>query len=228
MDIGRHYDKMWQQSLAKFKRQEFEFDPLIDSEKDSRYGLTLIAKPAADIKRKIVETLEEIRAVAPRQYFYPPSDLHVTVLTIISCYPDFTLDEIDSSEYINLIQSALESVFPFHIEFKGLTASPSCILIRGYPEDDQLNTLRTNLRKIFRQSSLKTSLDERYIRQTAHMTAIRFTKPLTDEHTFIQTLINLKEKAYGSSLVDKLELVGTDWYHQKKKTNQIYTFDLEK
>lgn len=228
MDLKKHYDALWNQSFDKFKRGEFEFDPFINSDNDTRYGLTLIVKPSANIRRKFIETLEEIKTIVPNQYYYPESDLHVTVLTLISCYPGFTLNALDSSEYIDLIYSAIESASPFHIQFRGLTASPSCILIQGFPDNDHLDVLRNTLRKAFKKSDLEHSIDKRYIRETAHVTAIRFKEPLKNEELFLRKIMDLRKRVFGHCLINKLELAGTNWYHQREKTQQIHTFALQR
>lgn len=226
MDLKTHYDSLWKQTLPKFKRAQFEFDPLINAAEDTRYGVTLLARPSDEVKQNILKPLDKIKSVAPNQYYYPDSDLHLTVLSIISCYAGFTLDEIDPLEYRDLISSAIDSVSPFRIQFKGLTASPSCILVQGFPENDQLNKLRNNLRNKFNQSKLQHSIDQRYKLQTAHMTVIRFKEPFKDSPKFVRTISDLRDHHFGSCLIKHLELVGNDWYQQEDKVKLISTFEL--
>lgn len=227
MNLEEHYDKLWEQSLLKFNKQAFEFDDLIDSEDDTRYGVTLLARPSNRVKQNITELLDRIRAVAPNQYYYPQSDLHLTVLSIISCYPGFSLDQIDASKYIEIIQSVIDSISPFHIQFRGLTASASCILIQGFPENNQLETLRDRLRTKFKQSDLQHSIDKRYQLQTAHLTAIRFKKPFADANAFVETVSSLRNLDFGSCEINQLELVANDWYQQKSKVELIDKFVLK-
>ncbi len=226
MDLKEHYDNLWKQSLEKFNRHAFEFDDLIDSEDDNRYGVTLLARPSDQVKQKIAELLDSIRPVAPGQYYYPQSDLHLTVLSIISCYPGFTLDQIDKSKYKEIVQSAIDPISPFRIRFRGLTASPSCILIQGFPEDNRLQTLRDRLRNKFKQSDLQHSIDKRYKLQTAHITAIRFKEPFADAKAFVKTVANLRNIDFGSCEINQLELVANDWYQQKDKVELIERFAL--
>lgn len=217
---------MWTTSLHKFKRQQFQFDPLFDADDDNRYGLTLLARPSEEVKHNILDALEEIKSIAPNQYYYPDSDLHITMLSIISCYPGFSPDTIDKKEYCKIIGSAVASVAPIRIAFRGVTASPSCILIQGFPENNQLRILRNTLRNTFKQSGLQHSIDKRYQLQTAHMTAIRFKEPFAESGTFVKAIGSLRDKEFGSCPVKQLELVGNDWYHREEKVQCIRKFKL--
>lgn len=226
MDLKRHYNSLWNHSFKKFKRGEFRFDHLIDAAGDTRYGMTLLARPSPEVKGSILDTLGQIKAVAPNQYYYPGTDLHITVLSIISCYPGFSLDDVNLSEYCNIIDSSLKSVTPFQIQFQGITASPSCILIQGFPGNNQLTKLRNVLRKKIKKSDLQHSIDKRYKLQTAHMTAIRFKEKFVDAEDFIETISTLRHRAFGHCLIKELELVGNNWYQHKDKVELVKKFEL--
>lgn len=228
MDLKNHYNKLWNQSLQKFRSNEFQFDPLINSENDNRYGITLLARPSKEVKRNISTTLEEIRSIAPHQYYYPKSDLHVTILSIISCCDGFSIDQINPSDYQKVVQFAVDSIAPFEITFHGLTASPSCILVQGFPRGNQLTDLRNKLREMFKDTSLQDSIDKRYKLQTAHLTAIRFKESFDDAGNFISKIARLRDRNFGSCTVDQIELVGNDWYQQKEKVESIAKFSLSK
>lgn len=226
MDLKDHYDELWNQSIQKFRNNEFELDPLIDSDDDHRYGVTLLARPSKKLQQHILNILDQIRTVAPHQYYYPVSDLHVTILSIISCHAGFSLDQINPSEYKEIVQSAIDSVSPFEIAFRGLTASPSCILVQGFPRSDQLNLLRNELREKFKNTSLRHSIDKRYQLWTAHMTVIRFRKLLKSADKFISTVTELRDSVCGSCTVDQVELVGNDWYQRQNSVETIAKFYL--
>ncbi|PAU92612.1 mutarotase [Aliifodinibius salipaludis] len=228
MDLENHYNKLWSQSLQKFRSNEFKFDPLINSKDDKRYGVTLLARPSEEVKQNISDALEEIRSVAPHQYYYPESDLHITILSIISCYDGFSLDQIDPVDYEKVVQYAINSISPFEIEFRGLTASPSCILVQGFPSSNQLIDLRNELRELFKDASLQHSIDKRYQLQTAHMTAIRFKESFENTERFINKTTELRDRSFGSCVLDEVELVGNDWYQQKEKVESIAKFSLSK
>lgn len=221
MNLTSHYNSLWNRSIQKFRAGEFELDTLIDSDNDSRYGITLLARPSSEVKERICSLLEPLKSTAPNQYFYPDTDLHVTILSIISCYRGFTPDQINPADYCKLIQSAVDSVSPFRLTFHGITASPSSIMIQGFPEDEQLNNLRNTLRSRFKDSNLQHSIDKRYHLKTAHITAVRFKQPLQDEKAFIKILTGLKDCSFGSCLIDELELVSNDWYQRRDNVRLI-------
>lgn len=228
MDVENHYNRLWNESLETFKSNEFEFDPLIDSEDDYRYGITLLARPSKKVKQNISKTLEEIKDVAPRQYYYPESDVHVTILSIISCYAGFSIDQIDKDHYKKIVQSAIDSIDPFEIEFRGVTASPSCILIQGFPKGNQLSVMRNKLKKKFKESSLQQTIDKRYQLQTSHITVVRFRESFKNPGKFINKITRLRDRNFGSCVIDQVELVGNDWYQKKERVESMATFSLIK
>src|SRR5690625_1691435 len=228
MNLENRYNKLWNQSLQKFRSNEFEFDPLINSEDDTRYGITLLARPSKEIKQNISETLNEIKNVAPNQYYYREPDLHVTILSLISCFAGFSLNKIDQSDYREVVQSAINSVSPFKIRFHGLTASPSCILVQGFPKYNQLSKLRNELRQKFKDSDLQHSIDKRYQLQTAHITVVRFSHLFENAERFVNKVAGLRDRNFGSCVIDQVELVGNDWYHQQEKVKSIAKFSLSK
>src|SRR5690625_7719173 len=75
LNLKRIYNGLWNESLQKFSRNRFELDPVLNSETDDRYGVSLIVRPSKGVKRNISDVLDEIKTAAPHQYYYPGSDL---------------------------------------------------------------------------------------------------------------------------------------------------------
>lgn len=168
------YNDLYEKNYSVIANGNYSIDGQIDDSQDQRYGLTLLLKPNETVKTNIDNVLCQIKQFEPEQYYYPKSDLHVTVLSIISCYSGFELSRIASEHYSEIIQKCLKEIENFEITFKGMTLSNAGILIKGYPSNDSLNNLRENLRKNFSQTQLEQSIDSRYTLTTAHITAIRF------------------------------------------------------
>lgn len=217
---------MWASSLEKFRKQKFETDVLINYAEDNRYGMTLLARPSVAVKERIEHFLNKVRKYEPNQYFYPQSDIHLTILSIISCSSGFSLGQIKKGSYIEIIGEVLESMKPFGVYFKGITASPSCIMIQGFPENNELEKLRNKLRHVFKNSVLQHSVDKRYNLKTAHLTVIRFSKPLQQPEPFISALNRYRDYEFGHCLINELELVGNNWYQQKEKVQLIERFKI--
>lgn len=226
MNLTDHYNQLWQQSLEGFRDGRFDCDPYLQDKEDIRYGLTLRAMPSPGVKASVTKALTDIQSVAPGQYFYPASDLHITVLPVISCSAGFTLDAINPEAYFDTIERVTQKAGPFRIRFRGLTASSSCIMVQGFPEDNLLNEMRDNLRREFNQSALRHSIDKRYPLQTAHMTAIRFRQPPNHPEKFIEKLTTYREQDFGSCIIDELELVGNDWYQREVNLEMIRRLEI--
>ncbi|HOV83623.1 MAG TPA: hypothetical protein PLE52_02240 [Paludibacteraceae bacterium] len=227
MNLIDHYNELYKDAVQKIQSDDYELDELIDSHTDNRFGITLLARPDKNVKKKIQKFLEKLKQIEPEQYYYPTSDIHVTIMSIITCYNGFNLHQINIQEYIDLIQKSINGFSKFNIEFKGITASPSCVMIQGFPQNNNLTQIRNNLRNNFKNSNLQQSIDKRYKIQAAHSTVFRFKKRLNDKETFLKTIEQFRDYNFGSFSVDTLELVFNDWYQRKKQVKTLYRFKLE-
>ncbi len=227
MNLQQHYDTLYKESINKIKNGNYQIDRQIDSTTDNRFGITLLIRPPQEIKNAINKFIQDIRHIEPNQYYYPESDMHITVMSIISCYQGFKLSQIHTSNYINLIQNCLLDIAPFSIQFKGLTASPSCIMVKGFFIDNALNQIRNNLRNIFKDSDLQHSIDKRYSIQAAHSTILRLRENLINKNRFLSLIDKYKDYEFGSFTVKSIELVANDWYQKKEKVQKLHKFILE-
>ncbi len=220
------YDNLYSDSVREIRSGEYKIDTMMDSPDDDRRGITLLFRPSAEVRKKISRILDTLRQLEPNQYYYPESDMHVTVLSIISCYPGFHLSSLDVPAYIRILQKALSGSKGFTLNFRGVTASPSCIMIRGFPENNALNGIRNTIRSIFKTSSLENSIDKRYELQTAHSTVLRFKERLSDIPKFLESLELYRDFDFGSCTVDSLEFVVNDWYLRERNTKKLFSFSL--
>ncbi|MFW5726422.1 MAG: hypothetical protein ACOCW4_01010 [bacterium] len=67
----------------------------------------------------------------PEQYQYPASDLHITLLSVISCYRGFGLEQIDGLSLARF--EDFKSIPAMQISFGGISASLATVLVCGYP-----------------------------------------------------------------------------------------------
>ena len=226
MNLTEHYNQLYKKSSKAILTEQYKLDPQINNPSDSRFGLTLLIRPSETIKANIQLFLEEIKAIEPNQYYYPDSDLHITVMGIISCYEGFTLDQINIPEYIDLIEQSLVELDQIEIEFRGLTASPSAIMIQGFPTDESLNIFRNKLRESFKNSTLEQSIDSRYTIAAAHSTVMRLQEKLENTKQLIQVADKFRDYNFGKFQVKKLELVYNDWYQREGNTIHLADFNL--
>lgn len=227
MNLKEHYSKLYQDSIQKIRSGSYQVDKLIDSTNDKRFGITLLCRPDSSIKANIQKFLSEIRYIEPNQYFYRNSDLHVTVMSIISCYDGFNLSQVNIDNYIDTINKSISGLGRFNIEFKGLTASSSCLMVQGFLEDNSLNLVRDNLRVNFKNTDLEQSIDERYTIQTAHSTIFRLKHQLNNKENFLDKVNDYRDFYFGTFEVDTLELVFNDWYQRKEWVKTLYKFRLK-
>ncbi|SDE40927.1 2'-5' RNA ligase family protein [Pedobacter soli] len=226
MNLAEHYDKLYTDSVTKIASGDYETDPLINDETDKRFGITLVIRPDLATNAQIQQFLTEVKAIEPDQYFYQNSDIHITLMSIISCYTGFDLKDIHMQDYVSLIQEVLTKQKTFKIQFKGLTASPSCILVQGFLTET-LNEIRDDLRKVFKNSALQQSIDKRYAIQTAHATIVRFNNPLRNPAVLVSLMEKYRDFDFGTFEVKQIELVYNDWYQRERFVQKLHVFSTE-
>lgn len=228
MELQEHYNQLWNDTKQKFEADEFGVDPLLYDENDKRYGVTLLIRPAQSVVESIGSFLEEVRLIEPDLYFYPPADLHLTVMSIISCYEGFQLDQINQDEHRDLIQASLGGIKPFQLKLKGITAAPSAIMVQGFPDKDGLNVIRDSLREHYKNSELKSRMDVRYAISTSHSTVIRFPQKPQNPKALLELLEKYRSYDFGSYTINQLEFVYNDWYQRSAFVQKLGMFELVK
>ena len=226
MDLTQHYNQLYKKSSETILAGSYKLDSQLNNESDSRFGITLLIRPNDEIKANIQHFINELKEVEPEQYFYPDSDIHITVMSIISCSTEFNLNQISPNEYIEVICRSLVDVNKIKIHYKGVTASPSAIMIQGFPSDETLNNLRNKLRENFKNSGLQQSIDSRYSISTAHSTIMRFQEKLHDPKKLIKIAEIFRDYDFGEFDVKSIELVYNDWYQRKSTTRVLGDFGL--
>lgn len=222
------YDSMWKDSKSAFETGAFSFDEnLKDRSLDGRRGITLVARPSFDVIERIAGFLDRLKAIESAQHYYSAGEIHVTVLSVVSCRAGFDLSGIDTGAYEEAAGRALEGMKPFGIRFKGVTASRSCVVVQGFPVGGGLEEIRERLRRNFAESDVETTMDLRYRLKTAHCTVVRFKEPLSDSESFVELLESHREHDFGESEIRSVELVHNDWYMTDSIVSKIRSFGLD-
>lgn len=224
MDLNKHYTTLYKESVVKITADTYQIDTQIDSATDNRFGITLLIRPDIHIKNTIQGFLEELQAIDSEQYYYPNSDVHITVLSIISCYDGFDLATISIPDYVKIIEKSLVGIQDITINLQGITASPSAIMVQGFTNTNSLNDLRNNLRTNFINSGLEQSIDERYFIQTAHTTVARFRKEIKNKEKLLEILEKYRDFDFGKFTVKECHLVYNDWYQRKQFVRELHGF----
>ena len=141
------YSSIHSGSMQSIVNGHETIDPLLNArENDTRFGITLLIPLGTSIASEISSIRDEIRKIEPGQYFYPASDLHVTVLDLQSAHESFQRDNERIEESIRLIEMAISGIAQFDIDFRGIIFSNAGILLKGYYYNG-LETIRTRIRE---------------------------------------------------------------------------------
>ena len=193
---------------------------------DVRRGVTLLARPAASVADALTAFLAELQALEPAQYYQPRPDLHLTVLSLFTATADYAPYLAHVGAYEDAIAEALDGVPPFAVDACGVTLTPGAVLAQGFPRDETLPQLRDRLRAALVARGLGGALDQRYRLETAHTTLVRFVAPLRDPRRFVDALAAARARAFGTSVVTRLELVLGDWYQSSERARPLAAYAL--
>ena len=224
--IRNIYNNLWQDALVQFTANTWQVDPYFDEQQDHRRGLTLLARLSPDVASRVSDFLSALRKIEPNQYFYPESDFHLTILSIISCYDGFQHNPQLDEAYIATIRECLNELPSPNIHFQGITASPACVMVQGFPSDDNLQILRDRLRNRFQDSHLPTAIDARYPLITAHLTILRFQSDPDNLPAFIEMLQKYRQYNFGRQSLQQLQFVTNGWYLKHSATKILHNFTL--
>lgn len=222
------YQQLWAEAVSAFERGAPQIDPnLSDKGNDLRRGVTLAFRPTTAVWTKVENFLDQLAEVSPGQYLYQPEELHVTVLSIISG-TEFWRREIRSlAAGRAIINEVLSRQRFFKISFRGVTASPSAVMIQGFPVGDGLEKLREELRAAFARNGLDGQLDRRYKITFAHMTVMRFQRTDADWKRLKEFLAENRDTDFGEMEVSRIQLIWGDWYASSNIARTLQEYQLQ-
>ncbi|MCJ8296406.1 MAG: hypothetical protein MJK15_18570 [Colwellia sp.] len=216
------YDGMWDRFVVASKSNEYDLDAnLLDLEKDTRRGITALAylnQGNSSVVDKINSFQRAVQYIEPDQYYQPREDLHLTLLSVITCVPEFKLSDIDAEAYIQVFKSVLRRAEPIEVKYQGVSASTNCIIIQGYPVDGALEQLRSTLKSELRSVGLRSSFDSRYNLVGAHSSVVRFRVPISMSESLLALCQKYRNHDFGSIVFSELELVFNNWYQTSSVT----------
>lgn len=188
---------------------------------DNRRGLTLLIHLPAHISRNINFGLLRFKMLEPEMYFYPSTDMHITVMDLIGARTGLTWSAEQLRLYCTVIRRLTCQTAPINWKLAGLIASPGALLVKG-TYSANLTTLRQQLRQALPAAGLP--LQERYQTIMGHVTVARFPRPLRHRQKFLQLLKANSNLFFGTFTVDQLDLVIHDWYNHHARV--IDSFQL--
>ncbi len=221
------YDGMWEESAARFDKGEVETDRQLYNPHDRRRGVSLIFRPHGSALDGLIKTQNRLKSVAGDQYFTEADTLHVTGLSLLSCANDFQLNDINAEHYAEVVEESLRYIPPFNIEFKGLTASPSCVLAQGFVATKALSDARGSIKRALEDAGLRHTIGKRYPLRTAHCTLLRFMVQPSRFDEILDVLTELRDEPIGGCRLSEAHLVFNDWYHRHSVVQELRRIPLK-
>jgi 2'-5' RNA ligase len=207
------YENLWKNAMADFQANQVQLDSFLkDRGADRRRGITLVARPNQSVSTRIEFLQQHLQEHLPGQYFYKPIELHITILSPFTATDQSELFFARLGDYQKAIDQALEDAGRFSVEFRGITATSSALMVQGFPQGPELNRIRDRLRAVLGYCQLTDGLETRYHMVTAHITFMRFQdRPQNIPHLPTE-LGRYRTVDFGSQEFQQLQLVRNDWY----------------
>jgi 2'-5' RNA ligase len=223
----RIYDQLWRKTSAALESGGLRVDLLLRGKAgDPRRGATLVARPSADVRKRVETFLREVAAICPGQHFYKPAELHMTVLSVIPG-SELWREEIHQLPVCRkVLDKVLKNCRAFSVKFRGVTVSPEAVLVQGFPQDDALARLRDELRSALRAHGVGENLDRRYKIVAAHLTVMRFSSPQADWKRLLDFLQAHRETDFGETRFQSLQLIWNDWCASSKTVRVLREYRL--
>ncbi|PWJ41000.1 hypothetical protein [Sediminitomix flava] len=204
-------------------KQEVIDNYLLDPRTDNRKGLSLVVNLDYELLENIYRVLEILKPVMPNQYFYPLSDIHLTVLSVVTVNDDFRYKENLVEEYDKIFCDVIPQIPEFLVNFEGLTISNGAIIMKGFYEFP-LAELREALRNQITVNGI--DFQERYKLMTAHSTVVRFKEVISNRKLLLEYMNLFKNLYLGSMVVKSIDFVCHDWYNSLSKKTVLKRYYL--
>jgi 2'-5' RNA ligase len=217
-EIAATYERMWADARAQLAEGTCNADEYLGGVRaDDRVGITLVARPPSSLIEQLAETRRELAQRLAGHYLVPEADLHVTILSLEPVRSGF----VPRGEVAAALGSAVDACDPhtaFPIEARGISGSPSAVVMCGYPGSTALNAFRDAVREVCRARDLAPLVDRRYAAHGAHSTMLRFVGGSFPAEQF-PWLETLRRVPLGSHMLSRLELVTSDWYLRRANSS---------
>ena len=195
------------------------------SHTDMRYGVNLICRPTIDVAECIVSIQEHLRGFEPDQYYYPPSDLHLTLVEICHSRSPEEASVIAGVVGSEIGRIAATTPLP-KVDSPMLVFDSRAIALNFLPTDDALQNARQSI--LAALSNLGISIDSRYKTKSAHVTLMRYIAPLRSAPAeWVSNLVNLPPQPKLVWALSQVWLTwGANWYGMKSRIKEIGPIEL--
>lgn len=94
-------------------------------------------------------------------------------------------------------------------------------MVQGFPVENELERLRSELRTAFSDAGLRVNFDSRYKLVTAHSSLIRFRVPVSEGLRLFALCEQYRNHMFGSIVLTDFELVFNNWYQNFGVTESL-------
>lgn len=225
------YDEMRERNIRRLRESGVVIDAsFLSGQPDMRRGIGLFAfieqsVPALD------RLIAEVSSVFADQVCYTlsptPADtfgrIHFTFFQYIkvdSIPTDFS--EQQMKQYAGITRSIVESMPPLTIEYKGVMAIPTGLLMYGYPSYD-VNPYREQIRE--QLADQKIPFVEPYKSNIVHSTLMRIATPM-DAERLIAFADRYKDTELFQFSVSNIQLCYGSWRMRNNEIAKIHEYNL--
>jgi 2'-5' RNA ligase len=224
--IRRRFVELSDEARALAEQHAVAVDShLLDIPHDLRLGISLIVRPADDVKRLVTRVRDQLHELAPDHHYYDPLEYHVTVATLISAKEPLRVEDVNVREYVTAVSEVLQRHPPFRIQFRGVAATRDGVVVKGFFRDGSLDEIRQRILEPLVTRGMRADLKERHESIAAHVTVMRFRNQsrLMDVMDAAEVLSDCE---LGVSPVGECQLVLNDWYMSRDKVRCLASLTL--
>lgn len=185
-----------------------------------RCGVNLVCRPTPGIITGIQTLQRRLSEHEPDQYYYPSQDLHLTLVEVCHSRTRAETDRIAAAvESLAPILHAGKS--PPEIDRPVLAYDTKGAALNFLPRDENLQRLRTAISDDLARQGVP--VESRYLPKSAHVTILRYTKPLrTPASTWVEILEGCTIATGASWTLSPLWLTwGASWYGMRSRISEL-------
>lgn len=228
MTITRRLEQKYQEIFhvgkdALSAREEHIDHYLQVPDSDHRMGLTLLVTLEGEVIDHFKGVHGALQPIEPYQYYYPASDIHITIMDMVGAKEGFKFDRNLIRQYQEIFEQVIPTIPQFKVHFKGVTTSNGAVIAKGY-YDPALYQLRESVRYMARKRNI--FMEERYESFTAHSTIVRFKDKMRKHGEFLESIRKMDTVDLGSMVVKDIEFVYHDWYNIDYKKVVLSKYQL--
>lgn len=225
-EIQNEFQAAWEHFSAELRQHGGKIDSL-DSPNAQKI-LTTVARMPPALSAKILEFQEDVRRLDPRQYFYPVTDIHLTVLNCAAFLknPDI-LDEADIQRVARELGEVFSSVQSFPVQVKGVGVLPARVFVQIFDSSGTIAALRQKIRQKLSNQAWHPEAENKLLMPNPILVwanVVRMRQLVSPE--FVDLISKYREAEFGSFEVQEIELAITDKLLSKSNTTVRQRYNI--